>query len=350
MDSIPIDLPDSGTAAPARIRPSHQDRLTIAVINNMPDSALRGTERQFCRLLDAASPGMLVQLKFYSPPQLPRGLMARAHIALYYEDFATLEQNPPDGIIVTGAEPTARYLEDDPIWAPISRLVEWAVDCSIPGIWSCLASHVAVRYLDGIERHALPRKLSGVFNCGIQRRSYQVTHGLPASWRIPHSRMNGLLERELLTHGYAILSKSSEVGVDMFCRKQGALQLFFQGHPEYEPDALPAEYRRDFRRYLTGTRDVLPQVPRNCLPADKAAALSRLATQATRMRDPDLLSQVDAVLADLAPEHHWFTPASQIYMNWLLYLASQRARHGWQMPAPNNLDFVNAEVSPLRSA
>lgn len=93
------------------------DVLTIAVVNNMPDSALRATERQFCALLGTASEGRLLKLQFFSMPGVKRSAAAAAHVARYYEDFAELHRNPPDGIVVTGAEPRAATLQQEPVLA-----------------------------------------------------------------------------------------------------------------------------------------------------------------------------------------------------------------------------------------
>jgi homoserine O-succinyltransferase len=311
--------------APFVARGAARRPLTIAIINNMPDSALRATERQFCRLLSAASHGMLINVRFYTPPVVARSPSMRAHIAEFYDDYAELENSIPDGLIVTGAQPTTWCLEDDPCWDPISRLVDWAVDGSIPAIWSCLASHVATLHLDGINRVALPRKQAGVYRCQLNRNAYQIMHGLPASWSSPHSRLNDLPAKQLVSHGYAILSKSPEVGVDIFCRNQGALQLFFQGHPEYDRGALIGEFRRDIRQFLLGDADTLPRLPDQCFQADKAARLVQLCQQAARMRDPQLLDAFNGILQPDCLDGQWFPVAKRIYMNWLCYLDSRRA-------------------------
>ena len=52
-------------------------RLTIALVNNMPDSALEATETQFTRLLRAAAGALPVQLRFYYLPEIRRGAAAR---------------------------------------------------------------------------------------------------------------------------------------------------------------------------------------------------------------------------------------------------------------------------------
>src|SRR5271156_4099080 len=131
------------------------DVLTIALVNNMPDSALRATERQFCALLGAASGNRLVKLQFFSLPGIKRSAEVRSHIARYYDDSLELEPNPPAGLIVTGAEPQAATLQGEPYWDALAHLIEWADEWAIPGIWSCLAAHAAVLQMDGIEREPL---------------------------------------------------------------------------------------------------------------------------------------------------------------------------------------------------
>ena len=54
-------------------QPRHQsDEITIALINNMPDSALEDTEFQFFDLLNHASGANTVHIKLFSLPNIPR--------------------------------------------------------------------------------------------------------------------------------------------------------------------------------------------------------------------------------------------------------------------------------------
>jgi homoserine O-succinyltransferase len=295
--------------------------ITVAIVNNMPDAAFRATERQFCRLIEAASQGMTVNLKFFALPQAARSAAVSAHIDQYYEDYESLEDAAPDGLIVTGAKPAAARLRDDPFCEPIARLVEWAVDCAVPGIWSCMAAHVAVLHLDGIERQPLARKISGLYECRLRNRAYQIQHGLPATWTVPHSRINGLAENQLISRGYAILSKSSEAGIDVFSRKQGALQLFFQGHPEYDGDTLLREYRRDAKAFLLGETDDLPAAPAHCFDRTSVAQLTMLSQLARQTRNLSLLDNLDTLIQAQPAENSWFPVARRIYTNWLAYIA-----------------------------
>ena len=307
------------------LRASHTRPLVIGVVNNMPDAALTATENHYCRLLADASDGMVVELKFFSLPEIQRGAFEREHIAKYYEPFAALGQNPPDGLIVTGAEPRARSLAEEPFWPSFTRLADWAEALNLPVIWSCLAAHAAVLHTDGIERRRLPAKLSGVFECKFVRRQYQITHGFPAKWRVPHSRLHGLRTRDLEAHGYTILSQSWRTGADMFMRQTGAMQLFLQGHPEYDPATLLLEYRRDL---LRAQRRQLPNPPappngvwqKSSLPHQDYEIL-RLAKSG---QSPKLLSLLDHLLANAQPHYQWGATARTLYTNWLTYLTSRQ--------------------------
>jgi homoserine O-succinyltransferase len=298
--------------------------LTIAIINNMPDPALRATERHFCSLLSAASAGMRVELKFYTMPGVPRGDAIRGHLDACYEDFATLMDRRPDGLIVTGAEPKCPTLTDEAFWAPLAELVDWAVDDGVPAIWSCLAAHAAVLRMDGVERRRLNRKLSGVFECQVGWSWHQVLHGVPRRWRIPHSRLHGLPRKALEANGYSILSGSRDVGVDMFIKQGAALQLFLQGHPEYSPGTLLAEYRRDVIRAARAERTDVPDVPYGVGGKAERVKWGRVADLVKRHGAADSLALLDTMIATASPEDYWSPIARTILRNWLSYLDARR--------------------------
>jgi homoserine O-succinyltransferase len=306
--------------------------LIIAVINNMPDAALRATERQFCQLLAGAAYGMHVDLRFYSLPEIIRAAPERAHIARYYDSLEHLLENPPDGLIVTGAEPKTVCLTQEAFWPSLGRVVDWVEDNAIPGIWSCLAAHAAIKYGDGITRQRLPTKLSGVFPCAITRKPHQILHGMPSVWRVPHSRLHGLGRRDLESNGYTILSQSPQTGVDMFMRRSTALQLFLQSHPEYDSATLLLEYRRDVLRAKPENAKTPPALPHGLWTGPesdlKFSEINRLFRQDGDQR---LVSHVNAILKDARPDNPWSAPARKFYSNWLTHLHAQR-EHQMEMP------------------
>ena len=85
--------------------------------------------------------------------------------------------------------------------------------------------------------------------------------GVDRSWRIPHSRLNDLPEGELVARGYEILTRSEAVGVDVFIKSGPPLFLFAQGHPEYDPETLLYEYRRDRKAFESGALSAPPDPP-----------------------------------------------------------------------------------------
>ena len=253
---MPI-LSASPPAQEPRPRGDAADPIVIGLVNNMPDAALQTTERQFRELLFASSHNS-VRLRFFSLPELPRGEAGRSHISQHYEDISELWTSHLDGLIVTGTEPRAPDLADEPYWPTLTKLVDWADDHAISTVWSCLAAHAAVLHIDGISRRAFREKLSGVFDC-MKATDHAIVEGAPSRWRVPHSRYNELPEDALASSGYRILSRLPGTGADMFVKQRKTLFLFVQGHLEYDPGALLREYRRDVRRFLAGERDNYPK-------------------------------------------------------------------------------------------
>jgi homoserine O-succinyltransferase len=257
---------DMGAAAP---RATTADRpLTIGLVNNMPAGARSSTERQFRKLLAAAVGDQAVRLRHFSSEP--------ARLAGDCSEIEALYDTELDAIIVTGAEPQSESLRDEPLWPRITRLVDWAESHGIPAIWSCLAAHAVVLYLDGIDREPFGEKLSGLFASEIAAHEHRMMQGLAAPCAMPHSRCNDLPEKALQAHGYTVLVRSDEAGVGVFHKQTNASFLFFQCHPEYEADTLLREYQRDVRRYQLGERLSFPAAPRHYLQPEAGAILRQL--------------------------------------------------------------------------
>ena len=139
--------------------------VTVGLINNMPDAAVEATERQFIDLMRAASSRVVVRLQLFSIPEIPRDGAVRQELGERYRDISKIWDSHIDGLIVTGTEPRARNLRDEPYWNTLSQVVDWAYDHTTSAIWSCLAAHAAVLRTDGIEREPATDKVSGIFEC-----------------------------------------------------------------------------------------------------------------------------------------------------------------------------------------
>jgi homoserine O-succinyltransferase/O-acetyltransferase len=300
--------------------------LTIGLVNNMPDTACEATERQFLKLLRAASSDVVVLLKLFSIAAVPRSEATRADLAGRYRDIAELWSAPLDGLIVTGTEPIAADLKDEPYWNAVCDLIDWACTNTISAVWSCLAAHAAVLYADGIARQRLAGKLSGVFDCEAAG-AHPLLAGMVPLLRVPHSRLNDLPQAGLLASGYRVLSRSAAAGVDAFAKEQdgGSLFVFFQGHPEYDADSLLREYRRDVGRFLRGEAGAYPEAPQNYFSSAATFLADDFRTRATGERHGDLVGDFPMQPLAAGIENTWRGGAVGIYRNWIKYLKDQKS-------------------------
>ena len=309
-------------SAPAALVADDARCITIGLVNNMPDPALQATERQFVALLGAAADDdIVVRLRPYALPDVPRTAWGRDYVTRFYAGIDDLWDSPVDGLIVTGTEPHTPNLRDEPYWGSLTRLLDWAEAHTYSTVWSCLATDAALLYLDGIHRRPLDDKRVGVFECE-RVGEHPLTAGAPAPLRMPHSRWNEIPEATLSAHGYQVLTRSA----DAFVKQRRSLFLFFQGHPEYEAHTLMLEYRRDIRRFLLGERDAYPGLPHGYFDAETVAALDELRALALADRREEVLAHFPTARATERVTNTWRASAVGIYRNWLLYICSQKAR------------------------
>src|SRR5207253_10954469 len=141
---------------------------------------------------------------------------------------------------------------------------------------------------------------------------HPLVSGLPPSWRLPHSRYNTLDSAQLVAAGYEIVSFSDDAGADAFIQQRRALFVFYQGHPEYDAGALFREYRRDVGRFLAGTVERYPDLPRGYFDADLTRALMGFRSRAHRQRTRDLFTEFPSI-AEEKLTHSWRSPAVRLY-------------------------------------
>jgi homoserine O-succinyltransferase/O-acetyltransferase len=299
--------------------------VDIGLINNMPDAALESTERQFIELLDAAARNIVVRLKLFSSPDVPRSEAGQRYLGASYSDIAELWNSHLDGLIVTGTEPRAPSLMDEPYWVMLTKVADWAERNGVSTVWSCLAAHAAVLYIDGIHRHPLEQKRFGVFDC-TKVSDHQMLAGVVTPLRIAHSRWNELHESELVASGYDILTKSADAGVDMFVRQKKSLFVFFQGHPEYDERALLREFRRDIGRFLRQERETYPEMPHGYFDDNAAGALAAFRERALSERREELLAGFPSALAETRLKPIGGSSTARVYGNWLSHLSAQKAQ------------------------
>jgi homoserine O-succinyltransferase/O-acetyltransferase len=297
-------------------------RLRIGLVNNMPDAAWSATERQFAGLLDDAAEDFDIRLSLWTLETLDRQEETQRAMAGRYRTVRELRGAERDALIVTGAEPRAPDLRQEPYWRELTALFDWAEARTLSTVLSCLAAHASVLHRDGIVRRRLAAKCSGVFTTELVAR-HEIVEGFGPANSTPHSRWNGLDEDELAAKGYLTLTRSDRAGVDMFVRDGLSLQVFLQGHPEYDADTLAREYRRDLLRFLRGAASAPPQIPNDYFPPPLAKLLAAFAERAASMADDPGANFPHQALAMTSAS--WRATSVRLFRNWLAAVARRKA-------------------------
>lgn len=326
MTNLIQPLRASTRTAPRAPRPA----ITIGLINNMGDEALKITERQFTDLMRVSATSVDVQLRLFALNRMPRSARALEYISSRYEPRDSVLHGDLDGLIITGAQPRTARINEEPYWQELVEIIDWAKENTTSTIFSCLAAHAGVLHLDGIERRPLPEKRVGVF--AFQAQGHHSLIGEQGGARaIPHSRYNDLSKNDLELAGYEILTNSSVYGVDSFTKSFGSQFIFLQGHPEYDANSLAREYRRDLGRYLRRETETTPPMPKNYFSTEAEAELREL----ERRKDPDCsvmneLSHIDGLAP---PRAEWQDAATVFFRNWIeIMVIGQCGRPAPYMP------------------
>jgi homoserine trans-succinylase len=102
--------------------------------------------------------------------------------------------------------------------------------------------------------------------------------------------------------------------------------VLIQAHPEYAPATLLGEYQRDARRYVLGTRQEKPELPRQCVaPADEELLHELHERITTGERDPEVVDGFPFDEVGGRAPWPWRQQSVQLYANWLSGVA-QRSR------------------------
>jgi homoserine O-succinyltransferase/O-acetyltransferase len=290
--------------------------IEVAFVNNMSGGARGGSDRQFVRLLQAASGPATIAVHRYCG-----GLNAPAPGSVDHAGYAPLTalfEHRPDAVVVTGCEPLTERLVDEEFWPELLRLLDWIADRNVPAFLSCLSAHGALLAYEGLERRRLPAKCTGVFRQCIDH-THHLGHELHDPLVMPHSRFNDIALNDVTRAGYAPVVYSDAVGWSVVSKEhRGSVLVLAQGHPEYEGATLLREYRRDVRRFLEGSRPDLPSLPVDCVAPSDAEALQRFQNRlVTGEYSNDCLSELpfDAVAAR-AP-CGWAATSAGLFANWL---------------------------------
>ena len=149
-----IFVMDTSRAHAQDIRP-----LSIVILNLMPLKIT--TETDLIRLLSNTPLQMdvtFMKLKSHTPKNTPI-----EHMMMFYKDFDVLSDKKFDGMIITGAPVELLEFEDVNYWDELVRIFDWAKSHVTSTLYICWAAQAGLYYHYGIRKHALPKKMFGVF-------------------------------------------------------------------------------------------------------------------------------------------------------------------------------------------
>ena len=250
---MPIKIPDS---LPARVtleqenifvmteyRAMHQNirPLKLIILNLMPTKIV--TETQLLRKL--ANTPLQIQVELLQTASYKPQHIDENHLSTFYRTFDQIRDNSYDGMIITGAPVENLDFCDVDYWDELCEIMEWTKSHVHATLHICWGAQAGLYYHYGIEKYTLPEKLFGVFSHRVDRIHSPWFRGFDDTFYVPHSRYTSVRKSDILADSrLQLISTSEEAGV-FALKSRDNRRFFIMGHPEYDPETLALEYKRD---------------------------------------------------------------------------------------------------------
>ena len=291
---IPDSLPATATLESENIfvmteyRAMHQDirPLNLLILNLMPTKIV--TETQLLRKLSNSPLQVKVEL-LHTLSHVSQNTDAD-HLSSFYTTFDQIKDRKFDGMIITGAPVENLDFTDVDYWDELCQIMDWTTTHVYSTLHICWGAQAGLFHHYGIPKYNLGKKLFGVFPHTVVRTQSPLFRGFDDVFCAPHSRYTEVWEKDIrAAPELELLATSSEAGV-YAVKTEDSSQFFIMGHPEYDPDTLAREYRRDIDKGL----DIA--VPAHYFPEDDPARV---------------------------PVVRWRSAGQLLYTNWLNYYLYQ---------------------------
>ncbi len=261
--------------------------LRILLLNLMPTKVV--TETQLARLL-GNSP-LQIELELIMTTSRESRNTSREHMLSFYKTFDDVRNQHFDGMVITGAPVEQMEFEQVDYWDELCAIMEWSKTHVTSTFHICWGAQAGLYYHFGIRKIPLEKKLFGVFEHTVERRSSMLLRGFDDTFFVPHSRHTTISRADVeAVPQLKILASSPEAGIYAIATDKGR-QIFITGHSEYDAETLKLEYERDKKAGLP------IDVPKNYFPDDDDTKPPRVT---------------------------WRSHANLIYTNWLNYYVYQR--------------------------
>lgn len=217
--------------------------IRVALFNIMPQAE----EYEFMLLNRLGSSRLLVQPLFFRAEKHRYSSSNQYHLNRYYQPFPILEQQNPDAIMLTGAPVEHLRPEQIHYQQEIDALMLYCRDSKTPLLGICWGGIAVARFL-GVDSEVYSDKLSGVFHSGNLAPEHRLMKAFGKDFRCPQSRFAGLVETEVteLAAKGIVRQLAAIPGYGTFLLESNdGLFTAHLGHPEYLPERIVFEYRRD---------------------------------------------------------------------------------------------------------
>ena len=236
-----IFVMDELRAASQDIRP-----LRVLVLNLMPIKVT--TETDLVRVL-SNSP-LQVEMTFLKLSSHQSKNTPIEHLMEFYKEFATVQTEYYDGMIITGAPIELFDFPEVNYWDEITTIFDWARRHVTSTLYICWAAQAGLYHYYGVPKYVLPKKMFGVFRHTMTGHTSLLFRGFDDEFYVPHSRHTEVRREDIeQIPELKILSESEESGV-YITMARGGREIFITGHSEYSPMTLDDEYRRDLSKGL----------------------------------------------------------------------------------------------------
>ena len=149
-------------------RAAHQDirPISIGLLNLMP--LKEDTELQILRSL--SNTPLQVDVTFVRMTSHVSKNTSTSHIYKFYESFEDIKMRKFDGFIITGAPVEQMEFEEVDYWQELTEIMEWTKTNVTSTLHLCWGAQAGIYYHYGINKKALPKKLSGVYRHRVRDR------------------------------------------------------------------------------------------------------------------------------------------------------------------------------------
>ena len=269
-------------------RAMHQDirPLKVCILNLMP--LKEETELQLLRVL--SNTPLQIDVSFMTLKSHVSLNTSASHLNKFYITYDDVKEEKFDGLIITGAPVEQMPFEEVDYWEELCMIMDWSKRNVTSTLHICWGAQAGLYHHFGLEKKALEKKISGIFEHRVRNRREPLVRGFDDYFYAPHSRYTEVTREDVYAcESLKVLAESDEAGIYIAMAGDGK-QIFITGHPEYDRVTLKNEYIRDCGKGLN------PEIPAHYFPDDDPG------------KEPFL---------------QWRSHSINLYSNWLNYYVYQ---------------------------